>query len=421
MDAGELVPDEIVVGVVEECLAPGGPLDDGFVLDGFPRTLHQAQRARPRARRPPARRRDQPRRAARDRARPPRRPAGLRELPARVPREHAADVRLDVRHVRRRRRAARRRHRGGDRPPARALRAARRCRSSTTTATGAARGGRRGRRGRRGLRPPREGRSTTAMPDDTDPMVLRKTPPRSRTCGEAGSVVAEMHEECIRAAKPGATTADLDRAAREVLDRAARPLELPRLPRVPGGGLHLAERGDRARHPRRPRRLDDGDIVSIDCGAIIEGWHADAAITVPVGDDRRRVPAPDRRDPGVARGRDRGRSQVGNRLGDIGAAVRGRRHRRPGSPSCGSTSATASAPPCTRSPTCPTTDPPGRGLRLRAGHGARDRADGQRGHAPRPGSSTTAGRRDRRRLPLRALRAHRRPHRRRPRGPDPCR
>ena len=43
MDGGELVPDEIVVGVIEECLAPGGPLGDGFVLDGFPRTLHQAQ------------------------------------------------------------------------------------------------------------------------------------------------------------------------------------------------------------------------------------------------------------------------------------------------------------------------------------------------------------------------------------------
>ena len=36
---------------------------------------------------------------------------------------------------------------------------------------------------------------------------------------EAGQVVAEMHEECVRAAKPGATTADLDRAARDVLDR----------------------------------------------------------------------------------------------------------------------------------------------------------------------------------------------------------
>jgi len=43
MDAGELVPDEIVVGVVEECLTPGGPLGDGFVLDGFPRTLYQAR------------------------------------------------------------------------------------------------------------------------------------------------------------------------------------------------------------------------------------------------------------------------------------------------------------------------------------------------------------------------------------------
>jgi adenylate kinase len=43
MDAGELVPDEIVIGVIEECLAPGGPLSDGFVLDGFPRTLPQAE------------------------------------------------------------------------------------------------------------------------------------------------------------------------------------------------------------------------------------------------------------------------------------------------------------------------------------------------------------------------------------------
>lgn len=42
MDEGELVPDEIVMGVVEECIVPGGPLGDGFVLDGFPRTLPQA-------------------------------------------------------------------------------------------------------------------------------------------------------------------------------------------------------------------------------------------------------------------------------------------------------------------------------------------------------------------------------------------
>jgi methionyl aminopeptidase len=32
------------------------------------------------------------------------------------------------------------------------------------------------------------------------------------------------------------------------------------------------------------RVLEDGDLVSIDCGAIVDGWHADAAVTVPVGE-----------------------------------------------------------------------------------------------------------------------------------------
>jgi adenylate kinase len=43
MDAGELVPDEIVIGVIEECMVPGGALGNGFVLDGFPRTVPQAK------------------------------------------------------------------------------------------------------------------------------------------------------------------------------------------------------------------------------------------------------------------------------------------------------------------------------------------------------------------------------------------
>src|SRR5262249_27727356 len=39
----ELVPDEIVIRVVHEHFAEGGPLEDGFILDGFPRTLVQAE------------------------------------------------------------------------------------------------------------------------------------------------------------------------------------------------------------------------------------------------------------------------------------------------------------------------------------------------------------------------------------------
>jgi adenylate kinase len=42
LDTGELVPDEIVIRVVDEHFAAGGPLEDGFILDGFPRTLVQA-------------------------------------------------------------------------------------------------------------------------------------------------------------------------------------------------------------------------------------------------------------------------------------------------------------------------------------------------------------------------------------------
>jgi adenylate kinase len=43
LDTGELVPDEIVIRVVDDHFAAGGPLEDGFILDGFPRTLVQAE------------------------------------------------------------------------------------------------------------------------------------------------------------------------------------------------------------------------------------------------------------------------------------------------------------------------------------------------------------------------------------------
>ncbi|HEX5616166.1 MAG TPA: M24 family metallopeptidase, partial [Acidimicrobiia bacterium] len=94
----------------------------------------------------------------------------------------------------------------------------------------------------------------------------------------AGRVVAEMHEACVRAAVPGATTADLDTAARDVLarrDARSNFLGYHGFPAVacisPNEVVVHGIPGE--------RRLDEGDIVSIDCGAIIDGWHADAAIT----------------------------------------------------------------------------------------------------------------------------------------------
>ena len=150
-------------------------------------------------------------------------------------------------------------------------------------------------------------------------MVLTKTPPQIALMRRAGSVVAEMHEVCTRAAKPGATTADLDAAAREVLARrGARSnfLGYHGFPAVacisPNEVIVHGIPDDRV--------IDEGDIVSVDCGAIVEGWHADAAITIPVGtidDESQRLIDATRAalEAGIAQ------ISTGNRLGDIGAAV----------------------------------------------------------------------------------------------------
>jgi methionyl aminopeptidase len=152
-------------------------------------------------------------------------------------------------------------------------------------------------------------------------VVLRKSPDQIKVMRRAGRVVAEMHEACTLAAKPGATTADLDAAAREVLDRrGARSnfLNYHGFPAVacisPNEVIVHGIPDDRV--------IDDGDIVSIDCGAIVDGWHADAAITIPVGsvneESLRLIEV-------TKASLDAAIVMVasGNRLGDIGAAVEG--------------------------------------------------------------------------------------------------
>jgi methionyl aminopeptidase len=152
-------------------------------------------------------------------------------------------------------------------------------------------------------------------------VVLRKSPDQIKVMRRAGRVVAEMHEACTLAAKPGATTADLDAAARAVLDRrGARSnfLNYHGFPAVacisPNEVIVHGIPDDRV--------IDDGDIVSIDCGAIVEGWHADAAVTIPVGsvsEESLRLLEVTKAslDAAIVM------AAPGNRLGDIGAAVEG--------------------------------------------------------------------------------------------------
>jgi methionyl aminopeptidase len=112
-------------------------------------------------------------------------------------------------------------------------------------------------------------------------VTARKSPTQIRTMRRAGRVVAEMHEVCARAARPGVTTAELDRVARDVLTRRGARSNFLGYHGFPG--VICASPNAVVVHGIPGATvLEAGDIISIDCGAIIDGWHADAAITVGV-------------------------------------------------------------------------------------------------------------------------------------------
>ncbi|MEU4685196.1 type I methionyl aminopeptidase [Streptomyces xinghaiensis] len=114
-------------------------------------------------------------------------------------------------------------------------------------------------------------------------MVEIKTPEQIAKMREAGLVVARIHEACRAAAVPGATTKDLDDIARKVLAEHGAKSNF-----LGYGGFPATictSVNDVVVHgiPDTTTVLRDGDIISIDAGAVIGGWHGDAALTVFVG------------------------------------------------------------------------------------------------------------------------------------------
>jgi methionyl aminopeptidase len=114
-------------------------------------------------------------------------------------------------------------------------------------------------------------------------MVEIKTPEQIAKMREAGLVVAAIHRACAEAAVPGTSTKELDEiAAKVIADHGAKPNFLGY-----GGfpGNICTSVNDVVVHgiPDRETVLRDGDIISIDAGAIVEGWHGDAAFTAFVG------------------------------------------------------------------------------------------------------------------------------------------
>jgi methionyl aminopeptidase len=109
-----------------------------------------------------------------------------------------------------------------------------------------------------------------------------KTPDQIRRMRVAGVVVGETLELIRGLVSAGVTTGDLDKAAEEYIrGRGATPSFLGYHGFT--GSLCVSVNEEVVHGIPGSRILHTGDLVSIDCGAIVDGWHGDAAVSLIVG------------------------------------------------------------------------------------------------------------------------------------------
>jgi methionyl aminopeptidase len=148
-----------------------------------------------------------------------------------------------------------------------------------------------------------------------------KTPAQIAQMRVSGLLVGRTLELLRGAAAPGVTTGELDRLAEShIRDHGGIP-SFKGYSQPPFPATICASVNDEVVHGiPGDRVLRDGDVISIDCGAIVDGWHGDAAITVPIGDV-----APETlellRVTEEALWRGMAAAHLGGRVGDIGHAI----------------------------------------------------------------------------------------------------
>ena len=115
------------------------------------------------------------------------------------------------------------------------------------------------------------------------PSIEIKTPGQFALMREAGLVVARMLHAAAAAAEPGISTAELDAIAEREMRAAGARSSFKGYHGYPA--TICTSVNDQIVHgiPDPAVRLAAGDVLSIDAGAIVGGWHGDAAVTVPVG------------------------------------------------------------------------------------------------------------------------------------------
>ena|SRR5438874_5042890 len=151
--------------------------------------------------------------------------------------------------------------------------------------------------------------------------ILCKSASEIEKMRQSGRIVRQVLDTVRAMAVPGASTMDLERAAEQkIKELGAKPAFK---------GYHdypcvlCTSVNQEIVHgiPSAKRVLKSGDIVSIDCGVVLDGYYVDAAITVPVGGDT--TPELEKLLEVTKRSLYRGIDQavIGNSVGDVGAAV----------------------------------------------------------------------------------------------------
>ena len=152
-------------------------------------------------------------------------------------------------------------------------------------------------------------------------MIQLYRPEEMDTIARGGAILAELYRIIPGEVRPGVTTAELDRFAEDFI--RSHPGAEPAFKGLYGFPATLCiSVNHEVVHgiPSPRRRLAEGDVVSIDCGVKLEGFFADSALTLPVGEVKPEV-AELLELTRAALLRGIAEARPGNRLGDVGAAI----------------------------------------------------------------------------------------------------
>jgi methionyl aminopeptidase len=151
-------------------------------------------------------------------------------------------------------------------------------------------------------------------------MIVLKSSRELALMRQAGRIVAQVHEAFREVVRPGISTSDLEKVASHIIEQEGA---IPSFKGYRGFPAAIcASINEEIVHgiPTPKRVLEEGDIISLDVGAIYKGYHGDAAITLPVGAVGEEIQrllevTQGALEAGIAQ------AHAGKRLGDISAAI----------------------------------------------------------------------------------------------------